>query len=122
MAGPERPGSTRTSCANGYDAERQTFTQYYGSKELDASVAEIPLVGFLPGTTRGCRDGRGHRDSELFTDGFVGATRPAEDVDGLPPGEGAFLACTFWLADNYAAVGRLDDAVTLFERLLSAAQ
>jgi GH15 family glucan-1,4-alpha-glucosidase len=57
-------------------------------------------------------------ERELMSDGFVRRYSTTEDVDGLPPGEGAFLACTFWLADNYAAVGRLDEAVTLFERLL----
>jgi GH15 family glucan-1,4-alpha-glucosidase len=105
--------------ANGYDAERQTFTQYYGSRELDAALLNIPLVGFLPGSDPRVQGTVAAIEKELFTDGFVRRYTTTEDVDGLPPGEGAFLACTFWLADNYAAVGRLDDSVELFERLLS---
>jgi GH15 family glucan-1,4-alpha-glucosidase len=105
--------------ANGYDAERQTFTQYYGSKELDAALLNIPLVGFLPGTDPRVQGTVRAIEKELMTDGFVRRYTTTENVDGLPPGEGAFLACTFWLADNYSAVGRLDEAVTLFERLLS---
>ena len=105
--------------ANGYDAERETFTQYYGSRELDAALLNIPLVGFLPGSDARVRGTVAAVEKELLSDGFVRRYTTTEDVDGLPPGEGAFLACTFWLADNYAAVGRLDDAVTLFERLLS---
>jgi GH15 family glucan-1,4-alpha-glucosidase len=104
--------------ANGYDAERETFTQYYGSKELDAALLNIPMVGFLPGSDPRVRGTVTAIEKELLSDGFVRRYTTTENVDGLPPGEGAFLACTFWLADNYAAVGRLDEAVTLFERLL----
>ncbi len=105
--------------ANGYDAERQTFTQYYGSRELDAALLNIPLVGFLPGSDPRVQGTVAAIEKELMSYGFVRRYTTTEDVDGLPPGEGAFLACTFWLADNYCSVGRLDDAVTLFERLLS---
>jgi GH15 family glucan-1,4-alpha-glucosidase len=104
---------------NGYDTKRETFTQYYGSKELDAALLNIPMVGFLPGSDPRVKGTVAAIEKELFTDGFVRRYTTTENVDGLPPGEGAFLACTFWLADNYAAVGRLDEAVTLFERLLS---
>ncbi len=104
--------------AKGYNSERGTFTQYYGSKELDAALLNIPLVGFLPGSDERVKGTVTAIEKELFTDGFVRRYTTTEAVDGLPPGEGAFLACTFWLADNYAAVGRLDEAVTLFERLL----
>jgi GH15 family glucan-1,4-alpha-glucosidase len=104
--------------ANGYDAERGTFTQYYGSRELDAALLNIPLVGFLPATDERVRGTIAAIERELMSDGFVRRYSTTEDVDGLPPGEGAFLACTFWLADNYASSGRVDDAVTLFERLL----
>jgi GH15 family glucan-1,4-alpha-glucosidase len=104
--------------AHGYDTERQTFTQYYGSRELDAALLNIPLVGFLPGSDERVRGTVAAIERELLQDGFVRRYTTTEKVDGLPPGEGAFLACTFWLADNYAAVGRLDEAVTLFERLL----
>jgi GH15 family glucan-1,4-alpha-glucosidase len=105
-------------CRQGYDAERNTFTQYYGSRDLDASLLMIPLVGFLPprdprviGTVQAI-------ERELMWRGFVRRYRPREDVDGLPGGEGAFVACTFWLADNYALQGEHEKAQRVFERLL----
>jgi GH15 family glucan-1,4-alpha-glucosidase len=105
-------------CAKGWNSRRRTFTQFYGSSELDASLLMIPLVGFLPagdermlGTVRAI-------EAELCEDGFVHRYSPT-GVDGLPAGEGAFLACTFWLADNYGLTGRHDEAVKLFERLLA---
>ncbi|MDQ1682619.1 MAG: hypothetical protein QOH99_1160 [Frankiaceae bacterium] len=113
-------------CAEAWDSERGTFTQSYGSRGLDAATLLIPIVGFLPpkdprvvGTVAAC-------EKELLVDGLMlrystdppaGAGRP--QVDGLPPGEGAFLACSFWLADNYQLAGRRDEAVTMFERLLA---
>jgi GH15 family glucan-1,4-alpha-glucosidase len=104
---------------DGFDAQRNTFTQYYGSTALDASLLMIPLVGFLPaddprviGTVRAIEE-------DLLWNGFVLRYETAPDVDGLPGGEGAFLACTFWLADNYELQGRHDEAEALFERLLS---
>jgi GH15 family glucan-1,4-alpha-glucosidase len=105
-------------CREGYDANRNTFTQYYGSTELDASLLMIPLVGFLP-----ARDPRvvgtvAAIERELMWKGFVQRYRSREQSDGLPPGEGVFVACTFWLADNYELQGRYDDARGLFERLL----
>ena len=106
-------------CRNGYDPERGTFTQYYGSAELDAALLMMPLVGFLP-----CEDPRvrGTVDAiqrELCEDGFVRRySQPDDSVDGLPPGEGAFLPCSFWLADNLALLGRSAEAISLFERLL----
>jgi GH15 family glucan-1,4-alpha-glucosidase len=111
----------REVCEQGYDAERRTFTQYYGSKELDASVLNIPLVGFLPGT-----DDRvtGTIDAvwrELGRDGFVSRYSTAETDDGLPGDEGQFLACSFWLVSALALNGRVDEARTLFERLLGLA-
>jgi GH15 family glucan-1,4-alpha-glucosidase len=105
-------------CAKGWDSHRQTFTQYFGSSELDASLLMMPLVGFLPaddermlGTVRAI-------ESELCENGFVHRYSHT-GVDGLPGGEGAFLACTFWLADNYALAGRHDEAVETFEQLLA---
>jgi GH15 family glucan-1,4-alpha-glucosidase len=105
----------------GFDPERKTFTQYYGSKTLDASVLMIPIVGFLPprdprvvGTVEAI-------EKELVHDGFVlryDAER-ASDVDGLSGREGAFLACSFWFVDNLELIGRRKDALELFERLLS---
>jgi len=108
-------------CEHGYDRERRTFTQYYGSKELDASVLNIPLVGFLPGTDE--RVG-GTIDAvwrELGRDGFVSRYSTAETDDGLPGDEGQFLACSFWLVNALARNGRVDEARTLFERLAGLA-
>jgi GH15 family glucan-1,4-alpha-glucosidase len=106
-------------CRHGYDAERGAFVQFYGSKLLDASLLMIPLVGFLP-----CDDQRVRRTVEaierhLARDGFVARYHTHPDVDGLPPGEGAFLPCSFWLADNLALLGRRAEARALFERLLA---
>jgi GH15 family glucan-1,4-alpha-glucosidase len=109
-------------CANGYDPKRETFTQSYGSAEIDAATLLIPLVGFLPpddprvkGTVRAV-------ERELLVDGFVKRyTQPSLDTDGLPPGEGAFYACGFWLADNYVLQNRRKDAAKLFERLIGTA-
>ena len=103
----------------GFDQERNTFTQYYGSKELDASLLMIPLVGFLPATDPRVVGTVAAIERELMWTGFVQRYQTKEHIDGLPPGEGVFLACTFWLADNYALQGRRDDAVRIFERLLS---
>jgi GH15 family glucan-1,4-alpha-glucosidase len=107
-------------CREGFDKERNTFTQYYGSKQLDASLLLIPQVGFLPpddprvvGTVEAVQ-------RELVKDGFVMRYIPDEKAaDGLPPGEGAFLACSFWLVESLALIGRADEARELFERLLS---
>jgi GH15 family glucan-1,4-alpha-glucosidase len=107
-------------CAQGFDAERGTFTQSYGSKELDASVLLVPLVGFLPASDPRVSGTVAAIERELMSDGFVRrySTSQAGGVDGLPSGEGAFLACTFWLADNHVLAGRTDRATELFESLL----
>ena len=106
-------------CQHGYDASRNSFVQYYGSQELDASLLLIPITGFLPsndprvkGTVEAIR-------RELMVDGLVMRYRTHEGLDGLPPGEGVFLACSFWLADNLVLQGRRDEAREIFERLLS---
>jgi GH15 family glucan-1,4-alpha-glucosidase len=106
-------------CARGFDAGKNSFVQYYGGEGVDAALLLIPQVGFLPpedprvqGTVAGI-------ERELMVDGLVLRYRTEENVDGLPPGEGAFLACSFWLADVYAMLGRQDDAERLFEHLLS---
>jgi GH15 family glucan-1,4-alpha-glucosidase len=107
-------------CREGYDSERNTFTQYYGSTQLDASLLLIPIMGFLPpddprsiGTVEAVQ-------RELVKDGFVMRYIPDKDAaDGLPPGEGAFLACSFWLVSDLALIGRNPEAEVLFERLLS---
>jgi GH15 family glucan-1,4-alpha-glucosidase len=108
-------------CKLGYDRERRTFTQYYGSQELDASVLNIPLVGFLPGDDE--RVG-GTIDAvwrELGRDGFVSRYSTAITDDGLPGDEGQFLACSFWLVNALARNGRVDEARALFERLTGLA-
>ena len=106
-------------CREGFDARSNTFTQYYGSKELDASLLMIPLVGFLPATDARVVGTVAAIERELMWNGFVQRYLTKEHIDGLPPGEGVFLACTFWLADNYALQGRREDAVRVFEGLLS---
>jgi GH15 family glucan-1,4-alpha-glucosidase len=106
---------------HGYDRKRRTFTQFYGSTELDAALLMVPLVGFLPATDARVTGTVAAVERELLRDGFVQRYTQHEktDVDGLPPGEGAFLACTFWLADNYALQGRDTEAREIFERLLA---
>jgi GH15 family glucan-1,4-alpha-glucosidase len=106
-------------CREGYNAELGAFVQYYGSKELDASLLMMPLVGFLPPDDPRVRGTVAAIQRHLVHDGFVARYATRSDVDGLPPGEGAFLACTFWLADNLALQGRRDEAREVFERLLS---
>jgi GH15 family glucan-1,4-alpha-glucosidase len=105
-------------CEKGFDKKRNTFTQYYGSKTLDASVLMIPLVGFLPVDDPRVQGTVAAVERELMQNGFVLRYQGDGKVDGLPPGEGAFLACTFWLADYYALAGRDDEGRALFERLL----
>lgn len=108
-------------CAHGWDSSKNSFTQAFGSARLDASLLLIPQVGFLPigdprvvGTVAAI-------ERELLRGGFVMRYRieGQEQVDGLPPGEGAFLACTFWLVDAYAMMGRAEEARRLFESLLA---
>jgi GH15 family glucan-1,4-alpha-glucosidase len=105
-------------CREGYDAERKTFTQYYGSSELDASLLMIPLVGFLPPADPRVGGTVDAVQRELLQDGFVRRYSTSTDVDGLPVGEAAFLVCTLWLADNLALLGRNGEARRLFERVL----
>jgi GH15 family glucan-1,4-alpha-glucosidase len=105
-------------CERGYDPERRTFTQYYGSKELDASVLNIPLVGFLPGTDPRVTGTIDAVWKELGRDGFVSRYSTADTDDGLPGDEGQFLACSFWLVNALARNGRAEDARALFERLV----
>jgi GH15 family glucan-1,4-alpha-glucosidase len=106
-------------CEKGYDAPRRTFTQYYGSKELDASVLNIPLVGFLPGTDERVSGTIDAVARELGRDGFVSRYSTADTDDGLAGDEGQFLACSFWLVSALALNERVDEARALFERLLS---
>ncbi|GAA4573078.1 glycoside hydrolase family 15 protein [Planotetraspora kaengkrachanensis] len=108
-------------CEKGFDPERGTFTQSYGSRELDAALLLIPIVGFLPPEDPRVTGTIEAIERELMPDGFV-LRYPIADsnhVDGLPGAEGAFLACSFWLAEALALVGRKDEARELFERLLA---
>ena len=107
---------------HGYNADRGAFVQFYGSDRLDASLLLIPLVGFLPADDRRVVDTVDAIQRELLRDGFVERYRADEEnmgVDGLPPGEGVFLPCSFWLAAVLAQQGRHDEALELFERLLA---
>jgi GH15 family glucan-1,4-alpha-glucosidase len=104
----------------GYDAERGAFVQRFGAKDLDASTLMLPLVGFVSATDKRMIGTIEAIQRELCRDGFVlrYSTEVPKSVDGLPPGEAAFLPCTFWLADNLALIGRGSEARALFERLL----
>jgi len=104
--------------AEGFDAGRNSFVQSFGSKELDASLLLIPNTGFLPDDDPRVRGTIAAIEQDLLQDGFVLRYRTDSQVDGLKPGEGAFLACTFWLASAYGRQGRHDEARALFERLL----
>jgi GH15 family glucan-1,4-alpha-glucosidase len=107
-------------CERGFDRELNSFVQAYGSKRLDASLLLIPLVGFLPATDPRVRGTLQAIEERLLIQGeFVLRYETENGGDGLPAGEGAFLACSFWLVDNYILQGRYADARKLFERLLS---
>ena len=120
-ADPRRDPRARSASAD-TTRERRTFTQYYGSKELDASVLNIPLVGFLPGTDERVTGTIDAVSRELGRDGFVSRYSTAETDDGLPGDEGQFLACSFWLVSALARNGRADEARALFERLVGLTQ
>jgi len=106
-------------CERGFNPSVGAFTQSYGSTELDASVLVIPHVGFLPGTDPRVQGTVAAIEKTLLKDGFVLRYGTEHGADGLPGSEGAFLACSFWLADNYAFAGRLGEAEAMFERLLA---
>jgi GH15 family glucan-1,4-alpha-glucosidase len=107
-------------CERGYNVEKKTFTQYFGSDALDASLLMMPLTGFLPITDERVRNTIEAIQRELMQDGLVLRYRPQEEkVDGLPGGEGVFLPCSFWLADCLHLLGREKEARELFERLLA---
>ena len=106
-------------CERGFDPQLGSYVQSYGSKELDASLLLLPTVGFLPPDEPRIRGTIAAVEKRLFVDGFLLRYDTHTSDDGLPSGEGAFLACTFWLADAYVMVGRIDDARALFERLLA---
>ena len=105
-------------CDRGFDAVRNTFTQSFGSSELDASLLLLPIVHFLPANDPRVVGTVAAIERELLVDGFMLRYRTEEGTDGLPPGEGAFLPCSFWLVDIYGLQGRFEEANALFERLL----
>ncbi|MHB1986399.1 MAG: glycoside hydrolase family 15 protein [Acidimicrobiales bacterium] len=111
----------REVCEKGYDPSRKSFTQYYGSAELDASTLMIPLVGFLPATDERVVGTVDAIQRDLTQDGFVMRydSTKSQHVDGLTGREGAFLACSFWMADALHLIGRHGEALQLFEKLLS---
>jgi GH15 family glucan-1,4-alpha-glucosidase len=108
-------------CRLGVDVKRNCFVQSYGSQCLDASLLMLPLVGFLPPTDPRIKRTIAEIEKHLVFDGLVARYETRSGVDGLPPGEGAFLACSFWLADNYVLCGRLAAATKLFNRLSALA-
>lgn len=124
LTGPvERWRATRAAihdevCRRAYDPARNTFVQHYDGKELDASLLMMPLVGFLPPQDSRVRGTIEAIQKTLAPDGFVNRYSTDSGIDGLPPGEGVFLPCSFWLADNLFLLGRHDEARRQFERLL----
>jgi GH15 family glucan-1,4-alpha-glucosidase len=108
-------------CREAWDAGLGSFTQFYGSGTVDAALLMIPLVGFLPGDDERVLGTIAAVERELCADGLVLRYRTEEDVDGLPPGEGTFLPCSFWLVEALVLAGRSDEASTLFGRLAGLA-
>ena len=109
----------RTVCEQGYSAERGSFVSVLGGDRLDASLLLLPTAGFLPADDPRILGTVAAIERELMADGFVLRYDTGRSPDGLPPGEGVFLACSFWLADNYALQGRRKEARDLFDRLLA---
>jgi GH15 family glucan-1,4-alpha-glucosidase len=107
-----------TVCREGFNAAKGAFVQYYGADELDASLLLLPLVGFLPADDPRMRGTIEAIGRELMADGLVQRYRTVHGVDGLPPGEGVFLACSFWYVDCLTLLGRRREARALFEKLL----
>lgn len=106
-------------CRRGYDADRNTFVQHYGGQAIDAALLLIPQVGFLPADDRRVAGTVAAVEHDLLRNGLVARYSTDHVDDGVGGEDGAFLVCSFWLADAYAMLGRLDDASRLFERLLS---
>ncbi len=108
-------------CDKGFDPSRNTFTQYYGSRQVDAGLLMIPLVGFLSPHDPRVQGTVQAIEKELFCDGLVQrySHHGSQSVDGLPAGEGTFLACSFWLVNTYVLQGRRKEAEQLFQRLLA---
>jgi len=109
----------REVCEHGFDVSLGSFVQSYGSKSLDASLLLLPLVGFLPPEDARVRGTISAIERNLIVDGLVLRYKTESSGDGLPPREGAFLACSFWLIDNMLLQGRTEEARSFFERLLA---
>jgi GH15 family glucan-1,4-alpha-glucosidase len=105
----------------GYDEKRGSFIRSYGESELDASLLMLPLVGFIDASDPRMVSTIDAVAAELTVDGLVHRYRTERSEDGLPPGEGSFLLCSFWLADCYSLLGRIEEAEELLERLLGLA-
>jgi GH15 family glucan-1,4-alpha-glucosidase len=105
-------------CTNAFNKRKNSFVQAYGSAQLDASMLLMPVVGFLPGSDPRVKGTVDAIERELMPDGLVMRYNTAKVKDGLPPGEGMFLACSFWMVSALKAVGREHDARVLFERLI----
>jgi len=103
---------------NAFDAQLGTFVGYYGSRELDASLLLLPAVGFIPAQDPRMSATIAAIEHRLMRDGLVMRYDTGKSDDGLPPGEGMFLACSFWLVDAYILLGKIDRANALFERLI----
>jgi GH15 family glucan-1,4-alpha-glucosidase len=125
LAGPldrwrrNRAAIHKDVCTRGFDSAQNSFVQSYGATALDASLLMIPMVGFLSPSDPRVRGTLAAIEQRLMRNGLVLRYHTETGTDGLPPGEGAFLACSFWLADNYVLQGRYDEARALFERLLA---
>jgi GH15 family glucan-1,4-alpha-glucosidase len=108
----------KSVCRNAIDPARNCFTQAYGSALIDASLLLITIVGFLPPDDVRIRNTIAEIEQRLLIEGLVRRHETETGVDGLLPGEGAFIACSFWLIDNYVLLGRISDADALFARLV----
>ena len=108
----------REICKKAFNKRKKSFVQAYGSNQLDAALLLMPAVGFLPGSDPRVKSTLRAIERELIRDGLVMRYNTAKARDGLPPGEGAFLACSFWMVGCMKAVGRTQDAKKLFEKLL----
>jgi GH15 family glucan-1,4-alpha-glucosidase len=106
-------------CQEAWSAGRNSFVQAYGAREVDASLLLLPIVGFLPASDPRIAGTVAAVERDLLDGGLVRRYRNTPDLDGLPPGEGVFLPCSFWLADCYALLGRTAEARALLERLLA---
>ena len=117
--GPSATRSTQKSARAPSTRQKNSFTQAYGSEQLDASLLLMPLVGFLPGSDPRVKGTVEAIERELMPHGYVLRYDTAKVQDGLPPGEGVFLACSFWMVSSLKAIGRKRDAQALFDKLLA---